>query len=32
MYFGRVVGRVWSTAKNDAMNGQRLLVIQPLTP
>ena len=32
MYFGRVVGSVWATVKNPQMVGQRLLVVQPLTP
>ena len=32
MYLGRVVGCVWSTAKNKDLEGQRLLVVQPLTP
>ena len=32
MYFGRVVGCVWSTMKNQPMTGIRLLVVQPLTP
>ena len=32
MYLGRVVGRVWSTMKDSNLTGQRLLVIQPLTP
>jgi len=32
MYLGRVVGCVWSTVKNLSLEGQRLLVIQPLTP
>lgn len=32
MYFGRVVGCVWATIKNGSMEGQRLLVVQPLTP
>jgi microcompartment protein CcmK/EutM len=32
MYFGRVVGRIWSTVKDSRLDGQRLLVIQPLTP
>jgi len=31
MYLGRVVGRVWSTVKNESLRGQRLLVVQPLT-
>jgi ethanolamine utilization protein EutN len=32
MYLGRVVGCVWATVKHPAMTGQRMLVIQPLTP
>jgi microcompartment protein CcmK/EutM len=32
MYFGRVVGCVWSTVKNRNLEGHRMLVIQPLTP
>ncbi len=32
MYLGRVVGRVWATVKNEGLSGQRLLVVQPLTP
>jgi microcompartment protein CcmK/EutM len=32
MYFGRVVGSVWATVKNAQMVGQRMLVVQPLTP
>jgi ethanolamine utilization protein EutN len=32
MYLGRVVGRVWATAKNENLTGQRLLVVQPITP
>jgi microcompartment protein CcmK/EutM len=32
MYLGRVVGCVWSTVKNRNLEGQRMLVIQPLTP
>ena len=32
MYLGRVVGRVWSTVKDANLTGQRLLVVQPLTP
>ena len=32
MYLGRVVGCLWSTAKNKDLEGQRLLVVQPLTP
>jgi ethanolamine utilization protein EutN len=32
MMLARVVGRVWSTVKSGALEGQRLLVVQPLTP
>lgn len=32
MYLGRVVGCVWATAKNRTMEGQRMLVVQPVTP
>ncbi len=32
MLLGRVVGCVWATVKNEGLNGQRLLVVQPLTP
>lgn len=32
MYFGRVVGSVWCTVKHPHMVGQRLVVVQPLTP
>jgi microcompartment protein CcmK/EutM len=32
MYLGRVVGRVWATAKDRNLEGRRLLVVQPLTP
>jgi ethanolamine utilization protein EutN len=32
MYLGRVVGRVWSTVKHPDLEGQPLLVVQPLTP
>lgn len=32
MYLGRVVGCVWSTCKNPGLVGQRLLIVQPLTP
>lgn len=32
MYFGRVVGCVWCTAKAKGFEGLRLLVVQPLTP
>jgi len=32
MYLGRVVGNVWSTAKHPGLLGQRLLIVQPVTP
>ena len=32
MYLGRVIGRVWSTVKDANLTGQRMLIIQPLTP
>ena len=32
MLLGRVVGRVWATAKSPELEGQRLLIVQPLTP
>jgi microcompartment protein CcmK/EutM len=32
MYFGRVMGCVWSTAKDARIDGHRLLIVQPLTP
>ena len=32
MYLGQVVGCLWSTVKDQNLEGQRLLIIQPLTP
>ena len=32
MHLGRVVGKVWSTAKNSSLETQRLLIVQPVTP
>lgn len=32
MLLGRVVGCVWSTVKNRRLEGQRLLLVEPLTP
>lgn len=32
MQLGRVVGKVWCTVKSASLNGQRLLIVQPLTP
>jgi ethanolamine utilization protein EutN len=32
MYLGRVIGCVWATVKNPQLVGQRMLLIQPVTP
>jgi ethanolamine utilization protein EutN len=32
MFLGRVVGTVVSTVKDAALKGQRLLIVQPVTP
>lgn len=32
MQIGRVIGKVWATVKNPTLEGQRLLIVQPLTP
>jgi ethanolamine utilization protein EutN len=32
MFLGRVVGTVVSTVKDPALKGQRLLIVQPVTP
>lgn len=32
MYLGKVVGCVWSTIKAKNLEGQRLLLVQPLSP
>jgi len=32
MYLGRVAGCVWATAKDPGLNGQKILIIQPVTP
>jgi len=32
MFLGRVVGSVWSTMKASNLEGQRLLIVQPLSP
>jgi microcompartment protein CcmK/EutM len=32
VYLGRVVGRLWATVKNENLSGQRLLIVQPVTP
>ena len=31
MFLGRVIGRVWATAKDANLAAQRLLVVQPVT-
>ncbi len=30
MTLARVVGRLWSTAKNETLEGKKILVVQPL--
>ena len=32
MNLGKVVGRVWCTAKDSHIEGHRMLVVQPVTP
>jgi ethanolamine utilization protein EutN len=32
MFLGRVVGRLWATAKNPQLEGVSLLIVQPVTP
>jgi ethanolamine utilization protein EutN len=32
MLLGRVVGCVWATMKDSRLEGQRLLLVQPVTP
>jgi microcompartment protein CcmK/EutM len=32
MYIGKVVGCVWATQKDPNLHGQRLLLVQPLSP
>ena len=32
MYLGRVIGCVWASVKDPGLAGQRLLLVQPLTP
>lgn len=32
MLLGRVMGRVWATAKEPNLEGRKLLVVQPITP
>lgn len=30
MFLGKVVGRVWATAKNTNLESQRMLIVQPI--
>jgi len=32
MFLGRVIGRLWATVKNPNFEGERFLLVQPLTP
>ena len=32
MQLGRVIGRLWATRKDRNLVGQRLLIVQPVTP
>ncbi len=32
MFLARVIGRVWATAQEPGLNGQKLLLLQPMTP
>src|ERR1700735_1624539 len=32
MYLGRVTGCVWATVKDPGLIGQRILIVQPVTP
>jgi microcompartment protein CcmK/EutM len=32
MMLARVVGRIWATAKNESLEGRKLLVLQPVDP
>ena len=32
MVLGRVIGRVWATVKEPHLEGQKLLLVQPITP
>lgn len=32
MQLGRVIGRVWATAKSDTLSGHALKLVQPVTP
>jgi microcompartment protein CcmK/EutM len=32
MYLGRVIGSLWATVKDPNLTGQRIVIVQPLTP
>ncbi|HWR51519.1 MAG TPA: EutN/CcmL family microcompartment protein [Bryobacteraceae bacterium] len=32
MQLGRVIGRVWATAKSESLSGHALKIVQPVTP
>jgi len=32
VFLGRVTGRLWASVKNAGLDGQRLLIVQPVTP
>ena len=32
MYLARVVGSLWATVKDSNLTGQRLIIVQPVTP
>jgi microcompartment protein CcmK/EutM len=32
MFLARVVGRVWATAREPSLEGQKLLLLQPISP
>ena len=32
MFLARVIGRVWATIKDPKLEGQRMLIVQPLSP
>ncbi len=32
MLLGRIIGRVWATVKEPHLEGQKLLLVQPITP
>lgn len=32
MYLGRAVGSLWATVKDPNLTGQRIIIVQPVTP